>query len=54
VTINDLEHILEKRYANSIKEALNIDDLYVILSQCYEIEKQSIDNSISKKISEMP
>jgi hypothetical protein len=53
-TINDIEHVLEKGYANNVNDALNIDDVYLTLSQCAEIEKADIDRKISDAISKMP
>jgi hypothetical protein len=51
--ISDIEHILDKGYANNLVDALNIDDVYLTLSQCSEIEKQDIDRKISDAISKM-
>jgi hypothetical protein len=52
--INEIEHVLEKRFANSIQDALNIDDIYVTLSQLNEIETQDIDRKVQEIISKMP
>jgi hypothetical protein len=52
--INDIEHILDKGYANNLVDALNIDDVYLTLSQCAEIEKIDIDRKINDEISKMP
>ena len=52
--IGDIEHVLDKGYANNINDALNIDDVYLTLSQCNEIEKQDIDRKINDAISKMP
>lgn len=52
--INDIEHVLEKGYANNVGDALNIDDVYLTLSQCNEIEKTDIDRKINEAISKMP
>lgn len=49
--IDEIEYILEKRLANNIEDALKIDDVYLTLSQCSEIEKQDIDRKINEAIS---
>lgn len=36
--------------ASNIEEALKIDDVYLTLSQCHEIERQDIDRKISEAI----
>ena len=51
---NDLEHILSKGYANNVNDALNIDDVYLTLSQCSEIEQSDINKKINEIISKMP
>ncbi len=51
---NDLEHILSKCYANNVNDALNIDDVYLTLSQCSEIEQSDINKKINEIISKMP
>jgi len=41
---------LEKRFANNIHDALKIDDAYLTLSQCSEIEKQDIEMKINEQL----
>jgi hypothetical protein len=44
---------LEKRFENSIEKVLNIDDLYLTLSQTAEMEKKDIDRKIDEAISKL-
>ena len=53
-SISEIEFCLEKRFANSIENALNVDDVYITLSQCADIEKGDIDRKIQETISKMP
>jgi hypothetical protein len=49
-TINDIEYILSKNLANSIDEALTINDIYVTLSMCNSIINSDIDRKIKDYI----
>ncbi len=41
---------MDKKYANSIDEALKVNDKYVTLAQCHEIESNDIQRKISDEI----
>jgi len=40
--------------ANSIEKALQIDDVYLTLSQCFNIEQTDIDMKIQEMIRKLP
>ena len=51
--ISDIEFLLQRNYASSPEDALKVDDIYLILSQCMDIEKRDIDRKISEAISKL-
>jgi hypothetical protein len=52
--INDLDFILEKKYASNIADAWKVNDSYVTLAQCQEIETNDIQRKISDEINKQP
>lgn len=52
-TISEMDFVLEKNYARTIDEVWIIDDAYVTLAMCHEIENSDIQRKISDSIQKL-
>ena len=50
--INEMDFVLEKKYASRLEEVWKIDDGYVTLSMCSEIENNDIQRKINDRIAQ--
>lgn len=51
--LSELDFCLEKGYANNLNDVWKIDDAYVTLSMCSEIENQDISRKINDRIQQI-